>query len=881
MAITKRWGEQNSLIRRVRQHSAVATLFRAPSSTPREGFVLGTVPTAAPFQAQAWTESADAGLPMQEAGSNPSEIPVAPISTPPGHAAQQPLPHVPAAQQTSPAQPVTGARTTSVLQAQPLIPVAFAGPASTSSSHLGEGMRPTALATGRMVEAAQSGQSMSSQPALVQPTPLRRAAEEGLPQQPAPRPVTQQAPIQRAPQQPSPAATPVERGAAEQNHPTAQQKLAPALPQAPVTVQRQPQPTPRQPEAAPSAPGEGLDEPTWSKLQAIYRAHKLREAAEANPSVTSPTPQPQPSAPPVQRAENSRASTPVPTQPTPTPQTSTTAASITDQRAESNGIEDAVRSASTAAPVTPHAVTEPPSTDVSQANGAPNQPSDESVASAVAQTSGDLEEVQLSTTSKTLPEADAVQRAATSPTSQALGAPSAIKRPDGAEPDVTSTALPEPVYEAPTTTPLQAVWPVQRVATSGGVDDFAPKAAVEPLPPVEASIPAHERAEVRRRVETIQANQPTESRIDIVTPRRPRPVRQAQAALMETTNTQPSVESAPPVLQRQGEDQHEPSSPASAATTLAQIDTEIGPLPADLWRLIGEPPPTTPDGGEAVQQANQTPSAPANLQRAPLPAAAIVESPNPMVTDTTPVPPALAAAKMKTAASQAISGPPIVAQPGATQVVQKTSFAQPVDTARPASHVGDEVAPVQALNAENRDEALAAPGQTASLVTAASQTIYNEADRSITPMTSVIEPESHSTSAPSVQRASEPGTTDPTVAALMNLAQTEDNELNLEPDNAMDGAAANEFAAPSTTIEAPQTAAKQRLRKRANPSTTAAVQREDAEPDTESSSAEDAPKQAAKPTGKASSTKIDTDELARQVYSKIKRKLTVERERLR
>jgi hypothetical protein len=134
--------------------------------------------------------------------------------------------------------------------------------------------------------------------------------------------------------------------------------------------------------------------------------------------------------------------------------------------------------------------------------------------------------------------------------------------------------------------PLQAAWPVHRINRSSDLnhraetDELAtasvPPAADEDLPPaiMRALPPA----------------QPTSSAVEVITPRRPRPVGAAWSEPFQTpgaTQAMAGEAAAATTLQRAAE----PSAVPLSSGEGAMVATEIGPLPADLWSLLDQQPP--------------------------------------------------------------------------------------------------------------------------------------------------------------------------------------------------------------------------------------------------------------------------------------------------
>ena len=130
--------------------------------------------------------------------------------------------------------------------------------------------------------------------------------------------------------------------------------------------------------------------------------------------------------------------------------------------------------------------------------------------------------------------------------------------------------------------PLQAAsgWPVtiQRSQGSG-----KPKASAT-LPP---SPTPQQQEQIRAKLSGMTASQPTDSSIEVHLPRRPRPT------------------APPPTVTPSESVQRKEEAPAIGAASVDQPDmvpTEIGPLPADMWEILGEPVPTarSESGGSDV-----------------------------------------------------------------------------------------------------------------------------------------------------------------------------------------------------------------------------------------------------------------------------------------
>jgi hypothetical protein len=126
-------------------------------------------------------------------------------------------------------------------------------------------------------------------------------------------------------------------------------------------------------------------------------------------------------------------------------------------------------------------------------------------------------------------------------------------------------------------TPLEAAWPVERQESKP--KSISPAAEAGPI------LPRHtpENDKVADTLRAVSAERPSDSSVEWVPPRKPRPA------------------NAPTLIQR-APDKAKASIPEaghrdSAAVETAVADsttvpTQIGTLPADLWQLIGQEPPT-------------------------------------------------------------------------------------------------------------------------------------------------------------------------------------------------------------------------------------------------------------------------------------------------
>jgi len=149
--------------------------------------------------------------------------------------------------------------------------------------------------------------------------------------------------------------------------------------------------------------------------------------------------------------------------------------------------------------------------------------------------------------------------------------------------------------------PLDTLWPVQRQPEPALAPVSTPSAVVASaaLPAGAGSRPVHQGV-LEQTLAHVATEQPTDSRVEVVAPRRPRPLPSplsASARLPEQTAADAtfplfagaSVDSEMSAVQQQpySSFQGEPQRLSTA------IPTDIGPLPSDLWALIGQQPPSS------------------------------------------------------------------------------------------------------------------------------------------------------------------------------------------------------------------------------------------------------------------------------------------------
>ena len=155
--------------------------------------------------------------------------------------------------------------------------------------------------------------------------------------------------------------------------------------------------------------------------------------------------------------------------------------------------------------------------------------------------------------------------------------------------------------------PLEAVWPVQRQDLPGVPATLSPDRPDAPdqiIPPVNSSTemtsltgseaesaayiaPAAPAVgpHLQHILQGVATEQPTDSSVEVVPPRRPRPGSVRRSTPTAASPAPPAPDSPP--LQRQSD----PAVTPSQQTGQEMVTTDIGPLPGDLWGLLGEDSP--------------------------------------------------------------------------------------------------------------------------------------------------------------------------------------------------------------------------------------------------------------------------------------------------
>lgn len=416
-------------------------------------------------------------------------------------------------------------------------------------------------------------------------------------------------------------------------------------------------------------------------------------------------------------------------------------------------------------------------------------------------------------------------------------APAPTVEPKRAEPALLSAALPEEVgamevsaEEQPL--PLQAVWPVTQME---GRNLSLGEARLPDVPSatLAATDPALH-ADIRQKLVSIPSQQATDAAVDVIPPRRARPAPRARERTENSLSAAAATPDKAPVQQAAADQSGAPVQ-RSPVIEPRLVETPVGPLPADLWQLIGQTPPlsATPEPTPKSAIANVHGHGPTVARLAPADRAPVEQEQLPVVQpaltganpDVSAPPPslqlsAIAAPALAVAATTAIGGAPETATDVAMIPIQPVSA--------PAT-----IASSQAANAvvQRRFANLAAEAEsTVSLPPPVVLPLDN--DRVGTAKAVVEEPMLLSS---------------PVSASGRHVAVKATSHPPRPP----------ESSAASATIQ------------RQVDSTVAS------EPATVS------PALTELSTVEKKTPPIDTDELARQVYARLRRKLVIERERLR
>ncbi|MGD2077234.1 MAG: hypothetical protein PVH18_02565, partial [Chloroflexota bacterium] len=163
--------------------------------------------------------------------------------------------------------------------------------------------------------------------------------------------------------------------------------------------------------------------------------------------------------------------------------------------------------------------------------------------------------------------------------------------------------------------PLEAVWPVEKKKPR-------PPAAPKPAKPtVQRKTSGGETVgeDVHEAIKDVMPGQYTDSAIELITPRRPRPAARPPKVSRQADEEPPDEGPVQSLDEGPGLTAKEPAAPAAidrspveaateqrAPSEPRMIQTEIGALPSDLWRLMGEQPPAPRPGPPAPQSRPTT-----------------------------------------------------------------------------------------------------------------------------------------------------------------------------------------------------------------------------------------------------------------------------------
>jgi len=380
--------------------------------------------------------------------------------------------------------------------------------------------------------------------------------------------------------------------------------------------------------------------------------------------------------------------------------------------------------------------------------------------------------------------------------------------------------------------PLQEAWPgVQQIIQRADSDDLDMRAneanAVQSddINPVAFTERAEVSTAVRAALSYVETAQPTESAVHVIPPRRPRPRVQRSSTNKvadPVANPMPQAEATLDQATAKAEvnddslvDQASKSEYVPFIDGATLVETEIGALPEDLWRLIDEPVPSQPAQPEAIKK--------------------------PVYSPITQAPSAVQAKRLATAQRAGLdntSDAAVVGELFLTGEVRNEELqVDPVSSIMPDAHFS---ASSVVQTHEQQSNALN------QVVTKNSVQDSHGLQRQPTAMSSdAIEPQ----------------------------AMAEQTEFDASRTNTTPANAASKLSALAPRQEGVVVAAKNQ--------TTSVLQRQPDETLPEQSVPErSVPVDQVDPLETAATSKVDTDELAREVYSKLRRRLAVEQERM-
>jgi hypothetical protein len=383
------------------------------------------------------------------------------------------------------------------------------------------------------------------------------------------------------------------------------------------------------------------DDKEWSRLQAIFNAHKTQEEqdlGEAEPALLYETEAPQTQPTPIQQRRTEDQPSAILPRPDefeqpaegPTiPPTSQPGPDTPDQPPQESSPEEfeAVQPANRVLQLRPsdtQSVPEPLPNAVQAPEGhniqttSPSQPAEPLPPPASTSQAEEPMTVEQPESFPTIasPEpgpSPTLQRfpssiPVTPPTASPSAPPAVTDNPDFHR----NTVQPEQENTQPY--PLEAIWPVQRLAPAAAPQPQSapPEPAAPTLRPFEGS------QQIEQVLQRVAASQPTDSKVEVITPIRPRPVILDRRPIEQPIRPPETQAEEPSPLQLSPEPGVEPRVPASTPQSPQPeyIETAIGKLPADLWQLINQPLPQQPQGSTDRGQ-EETVSNHAPIQRQP------------------------------------------------------------------------------------------------------------------------------------------------------------------------------------------------------------------------------------------------------------------------
>ena len=154
--------------------------------------------------------------------------------------------------------------------------------------------------------------------------------------------------------------------------------------------------------------------------------------------------------------------------------------------------------------------------------------------------------------------------------------------------------------------PLEAIWPVEKTAKHEETAAAQPISASTLIQRTAAD--QAQDAQVRTKLQAVTPAHPSDSSVELVTPRRPRPTMSGKKMAAPAVQRKTKKGEVAKAQERDG------GTVTPPATTT--VETEIGPLPTDLWGYIGaEPPIATSPNQEPTGPASKIETTDSTVQR--------------------------------------------------------------------------------------------------------------------------------------------------------------------------------------------------------------------------------------------------------------------------